>query len=144
MLSVAARPTLALTVALPTEPNAPELRLPGSAGPQISIWLDSALAAGDIEFISVFAELSIARPVVPMVAVDPVPEAMPEAEVKAAVDVVTPDNDATGADVLVDAVATEVSGAEAVNDGDSAELSGDTVCALEPAEVVTAWATAAA
>jgi hypothetical protein len=102
--------------------------------------LDNALAAGEIDFISESAEVSIVRPVVPIVAVDPVPEAMleamPEVEVSAAVDVVTPDSDETGeVAVVVDAVA-----APAV----PADVSGETVCALEPAEVPATWAIAAA
>jgi hypothetical protein len=132
--------------------------------------LDSALAVGEIEFISEFAELSIVRPVVPIVApvvaVDPVPEAMLEAEVSAAVEDVTPVSDEIGdVAVVVDIVAApvvdarpdsgstaaEANGAE-VSGVDSAELSGvlaadvsgETVCAAEPAEVPATWASAVA
>lgn len=170
-LSVAARPTLAFTAVFPTELRAPELTPLGSADPQMCIGLDNAPAAGDIEFISVFAELSIDRPVVPMVADDPVPEAMleampeaPEAEVRAAVDDVTPDTEDTGVVVVVDAVAvpavdarpvteldaaTELSGAELVDSAEvsgvvATDVSGETVWALDPADVLATCASAAA
>lgn len=168
-LSVAARPTLAFTAVLPTELRAPELTPLGSADPQMCIGLDNAPAAGDIEFISVFAELSIDRPVVPMVADDPVPETVPEAmleaEVRAAVEDVIPDSEDTGVvEVVVDAVAvpavdatpvteldaaTEVSGAELVDSAEvsgvvAADVSGETAWALEPADVLATCASAAA
>ncbi len=106
--------------------------------------MDNALVAGEIDFISEFAEVSIVRPVVPIVAVDPVPEAMleamPEVEVSAAVDVVTPDSDETGeVAVVVDAVAVPAVPADV-----SGETVCATVCALEPAEVPATWAIAAA
>lgn len=104
-----------------------------------------------------FAELSIDRPVVPMVADDPVPDAMPEAEVRAAVDDVTPDReDTVVVEEVVDAVAVpaedatpvteldataEVSGAELV---DSAEVSGEMAWALEPPDVLATCASAVA
>ena len=93
-------------------------------------------------------------------------EAVPEAEVSAAVEDVTPASDETGdVAVVVDAVApvvdarpdsgstaAEANGAEEVNGVDSAELSGvlaadvrgETVCAAEPPEVLATWASAAA
>lgn len=153
--SEAARPTPAVTALLiPAEPNAPvpePTPLP-SSDPHVG--LPKTLATGLTDRISPLAEPSTDRPEVDIDADDPVADTMLVPDVSAA-DELTPDNDDSGEDEVAEAVdatpgtalgtaAAELNGVTAELKGvDTADVNGDTVCALVPAGVPAACATAA-
>jgi hypothetical protein len=138
-----ARPSPALTARLLRvgEANAPEL-LPSA---EATGWkLPNIPIAGVTDLITELAEPSIDAPEAPSDADEPAPDATLAPEVRAVDDVVRPVNAVTE-DVPEDVV-DAVSGAEVVaaNGIDIVDVSGATVCALVPAPVPTACATAPA
>jgi hypothetical protein len=143
--SEAARPTPAVT-AVPPMPG--ELKAPApepqpllSADPNAWNPLPKALVVGPIEFMSEPAEPSVEMPEVAIEADEAVPDTRLVPDVSAVDDeviVVKDDNGDVDDEDNVAGIAAEVSGV------DSAEVSGDTVCAPVPAEVPAACATAAA
>ena len=143
--SEAARPTPAVT-AVPPMPG--ELKAPApepqpllSADPNAWNPLPKALVADPIEFMSELAEPSIEMPEVAIEADEAVPDTRLVPDVSAVDDevrVVKDDSGDVDDEDNVAGIAAEVMGV------DSAEVSGDTVCAPVPAEVPAACATAAA
>ena len=103
--------------------------------------MPKALVADPIEFMSEPAEPSIEMPEVAIERDEPVPETRLVPDVNAADDdvrVVNNDSGDVDDEDNVAGIAAELSGV------DSAEVSGDTVCAPVPAEVPAACVTAAA
>ena len=159
--SEAARPTPAVTWALPT-PGAPKTPVPEpkplpSVDPNIRIWLARTADLGPRDPTSEPAEPIAERPKVDIDAAEPVPEARLIPEVSAVDDDVRVNGDSGNADDEDDIEeAIEVSSASAsgattlVSGVDSEKLSGvdiavvngATVCALVPAAVLTARVTA--
>jgi hypothetical protein len=143
--SEAARPAAAVTAAPPmpgelTAP-APELAPVLSADPNTWKPLPKALVADPKEFMSELAEPSIEMPEVAIEADEAVPDTrlVPDGSaVDADVRVVKDDSGDVDDEDNVAGIAAEVSGV------DTAEVSGDTVCAPVPAEVPAACAAAAA
>ena len=143
--SEAARPTPAVT-AVPPMPG--ELKAPApepqpllSADPNAWNPLPKALVVDPIEFMSEPAEPSVEMPEVAIEADEAVPDTRLVPDVSAVDDeviVVKDDSGDVDDEDNVAGIAAEVSGV------DSAEVSGDTVCAPVPAEVPAACATAAA
>jgi hypothetical protein len=143
--SEAARPAVAVTAAPPTpgELNAPAPGLTPALRVDPNTWkpLPKALFAGPIEFMSEPAEPSIEMPEVAIEADEAVPDTTLVPDVSAVDDeviVVKDDSGEVDDEDNVAGIAAEVMGV------DSAEVSGDTVCAPVPAEVPAACATAAA
>ena len=143
--SEAARPAAAVT-AVPPMPGeltapAPELAPVLSADPNTWNPLPKALVADPIEFMSEPAEPSIEMPEVDIDADEAVPDTRLVPDVSAVDDevrVVKDDSGDVDDEDNVAGIAAEVRGV------DSAEVSGDTVCAPVPAEVPAACVTAAA
>jgi hypothetical protein len=152
--SEAARPTFAVTAALPIpgEPRAPapELQPLLSADPNTGSPLPKALVAEPIELMSEPADPSVETPEVDIAADVAVPDTRLVPEVSAADDdEVIVVNDDSGDDdeteVAVDASPCSALGTAAeVRGVDAAEVSGDTTCRPVPAEVPAACVTAAA
>ena len=143
--SEAARPAAAVTAAppMPGEPTAPapELAPVLSADPNPWKPLPKALVADPIGFMSEPAEPSVEMPEVAIEADEAVPDTRLVPDVSAVDDevrVVKDDSGDVDDEDNVAGIAAEVRGV------DSAEVSGDTVCAPVPAEVPAACATAAA
>ena len=137
--SEAARPAVAVT-AVPPMPGeltapAPELAPVLSADPNTWNPLPKALVADPIEFMSEPAEPSIEMPEVAIEADEAVPDTRLVPDVSAVDDdvrVVKDDSGDVDDEDNVAGIAAEVRGV------DSAEVSGDTVCAPVPAEVPAA------
>ena len=143
--SEAARPEAADTAPppMPGELKAPAAELTPVLSGDPNTWkpLPKALVADPNEFMSELAEPSIERPEVDIDANEPVPETRLVPDVSAVDDevrVVKDDSGDVDDEDNVAGIAAEVMGV------DSAEVSGDTVCAPVPAEVPAACATAAA
>lgn len=143
--SEAARPAAAVTAAPPMpgelKAPAPELTPVLSGDPNTCKPLPKALVAEPNEFMSELAEPSIEMPEVDIDAAEAVPDTRLVPDVSAVDDdvrVVKDDSGDVDDEDNVAGIAAEVSGV------DSAEVSGDTVCAPVPAEVPAACATAAA
>jgi hypothetical protein len=138
-----ALPSPAVTAALPRlgEASMPE-PLP-NAGLSAGKLVPNMLTAGPTVRISEPAEPNMDAPEAPSDADEPVPDARLAPEVRAVDDVVRPVNAVTG-ELAEDDVDEAVSGVVAASGIDIAEVSGDTVCALVPAEVAAACPTAAA
>lgn len=161
--SEAALPTPAVTWALPI-PDAPKAPVPEpkllpSVNPNIRIWLARTADLGPRDPTSELAEPIAERPKVDIDAAEPAPEARLVPEVSAVDDdarVVNSDrgdaDDEDDIEEAIEASSASASGAKLLSGVDSEKLSGvdiavvngATVCALVPAEVLTAWATAAA
>ena len=143
--SEAARPAAAVTAVppMPGEPTAPAPELAPVLSADPSAWnpLPKALVADPIEFMSELAEPSVEMPEVAIEADEAVPDTRLVPDVSALDDdvrVVKDDSGDVDDEDNVAGIAAEVRGV------DSAEVSGDTVCAPVPAEVPAACATAPA
>ena len=156
--SEAARPIPAVTWALPT-PDAPKVPVPGlkplpSVNPNIRIWLARTADLGPRDPTSEPAEPIAERPKVDIDVAEPPPEARLITEVSAVDDVgVVSSDDEDDIEEAIEASSASASGATTVFSGvgnakpsgvDIAVVNGATVCALVPAGVLAAWATAAA
>jgi hypothetical protein len=126
-----------------------------SANPNVRNWLAKTPAVGPADWMSELAEPIAERPNVDIDADEPAPEARLVPEVSAVDDdvrVVNSDSCDVDDEDDIDEAAEASPGSASVSGVDNAKpsgvditvVNGATVCALVPAEVVTAWTTAAA